>query len=96
MRPTKRNKRKGSREADCIPSKACLEPAIQSVVKVLTQRKSKQKRTIKRKKKGAVDGDIVDPVMPYAGVSGGCEDEISCQGDTGGPTFDQEITRSEW
>jgi secreted trypsin-like serine protease len=63
----------------------------------VTQRKSKQKKTIKRKKRRELyDGDIVDPVMPYASVSGGGEDEDSCQGDTGGPIFDQESTRSEW
>jgi secreted trypsin-like serine protease len=29
-------------------------------------------------------------------VSGGGEDEDSCQGDAGGPIYDQESTRSEW
>jgi hypothetical protein len=61
-----------------------------------TKRKSKQKRTIKRKKRRELyDGDIVDPVVLYAGVSGGGEDEASCHGDTGGPIFDQESTRSK-
>jgi hypothetical protein len=64
MRPTKKNKRRGSREADCIPSTARFRAAIQSLVEV-AQRQSKQKRTIKRKKRGELyDGDIVDPVMP--------------------------------
>jgi hypothetical protein len=47
MRPTKRNKRRGSREAELIPSKACFEATIQPVVKV-TQRKSKKKRKKRR------------------------------------------------
>jgi hypothetical protein len=64
MTPSKRNKRRGSREADCIPSTARFEAAIQSVLEV-THRQSKQKRTIKRKKgREPYDGDIVDPVMP--------------------------------
>jgi hypothetical protein len=65
MRPTKRNKRRGNREADCIPSTARFEAAIRSLVEV-TQRHSKQKITIKRKKRRELyDDDIVgDPVMP--------------------------------
>jgi secreted trypsin-like serine protease len=43
--------------------------------------------------KDLYDGDIIDSVMLYAGVPGGCED--SCQGDSGGPIFDRESTRFE-
>jgi hypothetical protein len=32
MRPTKRNNRRGSREAECIPTKICFEAAIQSTM----------------------------------------------------------------
>jgi hypothetical protein len=42
-----------------------------------------------------MNGDNVDPVMLYDGVSGG-EDENSCEGDTGGPICDQGSTRSKW
>jgi hypothetical protein len=38
MRPTKRNKRRGSREAECIPSKASFEAAIQLEVKSDTKK----------------------------------------------------------
>ncbi len=55
------------------------------------------KRTIKRQRRRELyDGDIVNPVMLYAGVSGGGKDEDVCQGDTGGPNFDQESTRPGW
>jgi hypothetical protein len=37
---------------------------------------------------------IVDPLVPYVGLSGGGED--SCQGYTGGSISDRESTRSEW
>jgi hypothetical protein len=81
MRPTKINKRRGSREAECISTKACFEAAIQSEVKA-TERKRKPKRTIKRKKRRELyDSDVVDPVMLYAGVFGSGED--SCQDDRG-------------
>jgi hypothetical protein len=74
MRPAKSDKRRGSREADCIPTKPCFEAAIQSEVKA-TQGKSKQKRTIKRKKRRELyDGEIFDPAMLYASVSGGGEE----------------------
>jgi hypothetical protein len=85
MGPTKRKQMRGSREAECILWKARSEAAIQSEGKA-TQRKSKQKRTIKEKKRRELyDGGIVDPTMLYAGVSGGGEDEDRCQGDAGGP-----------
>jgi hypothetical protein len=65
MGPTKRKQMRGSREA-FIPSKACSETASR---KKATQRKSNEKRTIKRKKRRELyDGDSIDPIMLHAGV----------------------------
>jgi hypothetical protein len=49
-----------------FPSKACYEAAIQSEMKV-TQRKSKQKRTIKRRRR--IELDDGDPVILYTASS---------------------------
>jgi hypothetical protein len=50
MIPKKREKKRGSSEAEWIPSKACSEAVIQSEVQAKAT-KSKRKRPIKSKKK---------------------------------------------
>jgi hypothetical protein len=49
------DKKRGSREAECVPSNACSEAAIQSEVKA-TQRKTK--RPVKRKKRRRINEAI--------------------------------------
>jgi hypothetical protein len=42
--PSKRNVRRGSREAECIPSKTCFEAAIRSEVTAHRERASRRER----------------------------------------------------
>jgi hypothetical protein len=65
MRSIKIQRTSGSREAERIPSKACSETAIQSEVKA-TQRTSKQKGPIKKKKRGENREKGEGSTKPYA------------------------------